>query len=105
MSEASPPEGRASKSGGGCGEEKGFKGKRNRLFGFFRKSDSGGAYWTMSELSLSKIQIANFDCRASRGKNKNFFARAGRGGKGEQRKEYAPTSFREFTFEARHLVM
>jgi len=35
---------------------------------------------------LTKIQTANFDCRASRGKNKNFSARAGKkeGGWGEE---------------------
>jgi len=27
---------------------------------------------------LTKIRIANFDCRASRGRNKNFSARAGK---------------------------
>jgi hypothetical protein len=38
---------------------------------------------------LTKIRTANFDCRASRGKNKNFSARAGKkeGGWG---KEFLP---------------
>ncbi|MEK7696604.1 MAG: hypothetical protein AAB346_00505, partial [Pseudomonadota bacterium] len=39
-------------------------------------------FWTKSELSLNKILIANFDCRAKRGRAENFSARAGREGKG-----------------------
>ena len=37
-----------------------------------------GAFWLKSELFLTKIRTANFDCRASRGRNKNFSARAGK---------------------------
>ena len=45
----------------------------------------GGVCWTKSELFLTKIRTANFDCRASRGRNKNFSAWAGKkeGGWGE----------------------
>ena len=61
-----------------------------------------GVCWTKSELFLSKIRTANFDCRASLGRNKNFSARAGKkeGGWGER--IFARPRFRRFFFRRRN---
>jgi len=59
-----------------------------------------GTFWTKSELFLTKIQIANFDCRALRGRAENFSARAGREGKGVGGKGIPapPSLFRRHNF-------
>ena len=62
----------------------------------------GGAFWLKSELFLTKIRTATSDCRASRGRNKNFSARAGKkeGGWGEG--IFARPRFRRFFFRRRN---
>jgi len=62
----------------------------------------GGTFWLKSELFLTKIRTANFDCRASLGRAENFSARAGKkeGGWGEG--IFARPRFRRFFFRRRN---
>jgi len=62
----------------------------------------GGVCWTKSELFLTKIRTAKFDCRAKLGRDKNFSARAGKkeGGWGEG--IFARPRFRRFFFRRRN---
>jgi hypothetical protein len=80
----------------------GFSIIKNLYFTSVRNWTSGGAFWLKSELFLTKIRTANFDCRASRGRNKNFSARAGKkeGGLGEG--IFARPRFRRFFFRRRN---
>ena len=43
----------------------------------------GGAFWLKSELFLTKIRTANFDCRASRGRNETWRSGGQKGRLGE----------------------